>query len=108
MTTAVSESLETAAKTRPWMTPAGIVQHLIKMNGRHRQARALSKRDGHRLEGLGSTTEESMLFTPRSRLPAELAPKSDLPDRRVDLRFIRRAFLDAQPLLGGCYDRHGG
>ena len=43
MTTAVSESLETATRIRPWITPAGIVQHLIKMSERHRQAHALSE-----------------------------------------------------------------
>ena len=108
MTTAVSESLETATRIRPWITPAGIVQHLIKMSERHRQAHALSKLDGHSLNDPGSTKEESMSFTQLSRLPAEVAPKFNLPDRRVDLRFIRRAFRDAQPLLAGCYDRHGG
>jgi len=58
MTTAVSESLETAAKTRPWMTPAGIVQHLIRMNERQRQAHALSKLDGHRLDDVGLTPRD--------------------------------------------------
>ena len=40
------------------MTPAGIVQHLIRMNERHRQAHALSKLDGHRLDDLGLTPKD--------------------------------------------------
>jgi hypothetical protein len=49
-----------------------------------------------------------MLLTMLSRLPVEVEPRFVPPDWRVGLRFIRQAFRDAQPLLGGCYDRHGG
>jgi len=58
MTTAISESLETAAKTRRWMTPAGIVQHLIRMNERQRQAHALANLDADRLEDVGLTPKD--------------------------------------------------
>lgn len=108
MSTAVSESHEVATKTRPWMTPAGLVQYLIRMNERRWQAQAQSSLDGHRLYDPGSAKQESMSFTTLSPLSAEVAPKVDLPDWRADLRCIRRAFRDAQPLLDGCYDRHGG
>lgn len=58
MTIAVSETLERAAETRPWMTPAGIVQHLIRMNERQRQANALSKLDGRLLDDVGLTPKD--------------------------------------------------
>ncbi len=58
MTIAVSETLDKAAVTRPWMTPAGIVQHLIRMNERQRQAHALSKLDGGRLDDIGLTPRD--------------------------------------------------
>ena len=69
---------------------------------------------GHHRLGLSgqcvqrSTKEEPMLLTMLSRLPAEVAPRFVPPDWRVGLRFIQQAFREAQPLLGGCYDRHGG
>lgn len=58
MTIAVSETLERAAKTRPALTPAAVVRHLIGMNERYRQAHALSKLDGDRLKDVGLTPED--------------------------------------------------
>ena len=49
-----------------------------------------------------------MLPTMLSWLPPQVATGLGLPDWRVVRGFIRRAFLDAQPLLERCYDKHGG
>ncbi len=58
MTVAVSETLETAAKIRPDLTPAAIVRHLIGMNNRYRQAHKLSQLDGRLLDDVGLTPKD--------------------------------------------------
>ena len=58
MTIAVSETLDMAAKSRPALTPAAIVRHLIGMNESYRQANALSKLDGRLLDDIGLTPKD--------------------------------------------------
>lgn len=58
MTIAVSETLDKAAKSRPALTPAAIVRHLIGMNETYRQANALSKLDGRLLDDVGLTPKD--------------------------------------------------